>query len=87
MYVPAQLPHAPCSCASVVMWLESLAEDALSSQGVGPVEGGAALGTPGAVGPLLSDHEGVWLETRTRLGQGGCKDRDGAAGGRAGSAH
>jgi hypothetical protein len=57
----ALLLYLPCTrCAAVIAWLESMADDALS-------------GGPGGVGqPRFAEHEGVWLETKHRLGQGVC---------------
>lgn len=59
---PNLTPHhtTPRRCAAVVAWLESMADDALT----GGEQGGAG-------GPLFAEHEGVWLETKHRLGTGG----------------
>lgn len=38
----------------MVAWLESMADDAVG----------------GGAGPRFGEHEALWLETRTRLGQG-----------------
>ncbi len=70
-----------CRCASVVAWLESMADDVLTAQVRGgvPLPGPAQLSTPLELpagllqsSPLFAEHEGVWLETQQRLGQGEC---------------
>eukprot|EP00983_Pelagomonas_calceolata_P095690 1158039-Pelagomonas_calceolata.AAC.18 len=67
----AQVCHGHCmageqelenilGCAAVIAWLESMADDALNG---GP-------GANSAHGqPRFAEHEGVWLETKHRLGQ------------------
>ena len=57
-YVPALPRHGlHTRCASVVAWLESMADDQLGRQ----------------PSPRFADQEGVWLETRTRLGDQGAE--------------